>query len=179
MEVEKSQLKLEQDRKHVLVTRMKSEHVQKPLRHVEEAEAVVLKRQEAAEASLVQALDTARIAAAEAHEDAGGDADESDAEKGFRLDLLAASCKERLKDREQRAQESEAAHKETGALLEVVREQLQLFRNWKPKAPHVPIETEDSAKETDSSSLTARAQATSTLADEQPEVRLQARIADL
>jgi len=179
--MKESQAKFEGAQKFVETTRAKREQIQNPLRHAEEAEAVVLKRHEAAEASLVQALDAARTAAAEAHEDAGGDDDDdADVNAGLEIDLLASSCKERLKDREQCAQEAEAAHKEAVDALNVAREQLQRWKlaNVNDEADEYERADEESLK-SQGSETGDSAHARGTFTDEQPQARLEARIADL
>eukprot|EP00746_Dinoflagellata_sp_MGD_P164386 gnl/MRDRNA2_/MRDRNA2_92981_c0_seq1.p1 gnl/MRDRNA2_/MRDRNA2_92981_c0~~gnl/MRDRNA2_/MRDRNA2_92981_c0_seq1.p1 ORF type:complete len:808 (-),score=269.04 gnl/MRDRNA2_/MRDRNA2_92981_c0_seq1:387-2810(-) len=166
-----TQVKLESAKANVVSTRQKGEKIQTPLRHAEEAEAVVLRRHEATEASLVQALDAARTAAAEAHEDAGTeDHDEADINAGLEIDLLAASCKERRKDREQCARESEAEHKEALEALEAARKQLH---KWKMSSS--AGKAWDEYDEIAGENLTDRG----TFIDEQPEARLEARVADL
>jgi len=165
-----SQAKLEATKATVVSIRQRCEKKQTPLRHAEEAEAVVLKRHEASEASLVQALDAARTSAAEAHEDLGGDDQNmADVDAGIEIDLLAASCKERLKDREQCAKDSETAHKEAVHALEAAHEQLH---KWRKTSDAADNESDDEMAD---GNLTNKV----SFIDEQPEARLEARITDL
>jgi hypothetical protein len=176
------QAKFEAAKANVVSVRTKGEKIQNPLRHAEEAEAVVLRKQEAAEASLVQALDAARTAAAEAHDDAGGDDQDADVNRvkdAVEIDLLAASCKERLKDREQLAQEAEAAHKQALEELESARKQLQQWKSGDSSRKTQYFYNDDSEEDEKKSQNSGIQAYQGTLADEQPEARLEARIADL
>lgn len=114
------------------------------------------------------------------HEDVGGDENEAhvDVEADLEIDLLAASCKERLKDREHSAQESEASYKEAMEALEEAREQLQQWKaaNRKQTSKEGDDSDDDSDdEEADKSSSGLKESGDS----EQPEARLEARVADL
>jgi hypothetical protein len=89
--------------------KFQGEKEQAPLRHAEEAEAQLLKTHQAAEASLVQALDEAQMAAAEAHEEVVVPTEDKSAKE--ESDFLVKSSESRLADREKQAKEAQDAHK--------------------------------------------------------------------
>jgi hypothetical protein len=92
--------------------KQKGERDQAPLRHSEDAEAQVLKSQQQAEETLVQELDEAHMAAAEAHEDACVFSDTADKNDGPDVDLLVKSAAARFTDHERNANDAADAHKE-------------------------------------------------------------------
>lgn len=96
-----------------------------PQRHKEDAEAIVLQRQEAAEATLVEALNEARVGALEAHEESADETSSSDL--GILLKTakeLVASWQERVqKSTDERAEAGESV-KQAHKVLEACRQQL-------------------------------------------------------
>merc|ERR1712136_391283 len=96
-----------------------------PQRHKEDAEAIVLQRQEAAEATLVEALNEARVGALEAHEESADETSSSD------LGILLKTAKELVASWQERVQKSTDERVEAGEsvkqahkVLEACRQQL-------------------------------------------------------
>jgi len=94
-----------------------------PQRHAQDAEALVLQRQEEVEAHLIQAVNEARIKAAEAHDDAQEVDDESSGAQ--ELDLLLTSAIGHFDDRQKLSQETAQAYQDAVKTVEQARTELE------------------------------------------------------
>jgi len=94
-----------------------------PQRHVVDAEALVLERQMEAESTLVQAVDEARISAAEAHEDAQERKDESGPSQ--ELDLLLTSATGHFHDQKQLEDKASQAYQDALDAVHGAKQELQ------------------------------------------------------
>merc|ERR1712136_727407 len=94
-----------------------------PQRHAQDAEALVLQRQEEVEAHLIQAVNEARITAAEAHDDAQEVGDESGGSQ--ELDLLLTSAIGHFDDRQKLSQETAQAHQDAVKAVDEARTELE------------------------------------------------------
>jgi len=99
------------------------EQSETPQRHAEDAEALILKRQEESEATLIAAMGEARISAAEAHDDAQ-EIEESNGGPQ-ELDLLLTSAIGHFDDRQRVAQEMAQAHQDARDALEEAQKELE------------------------------------------------------
>merc|ERR1712232_1037758 len=98
------------------------------LRHVMDAETHLLKTKKQAEEAFVQAIDEARMAAAEADEDAMACNDDEPAaavRDASNMDFLVKSAAARLVDHERNAKDASDAHIEVQAALEAAKQELE------------------------------------------------------
>jgi len=98
------------------------------LRHVMDAETHLLKTKKQAEEAFVQTIDEARMAAAEADEDAMACNDDEPAaavRDASNMDFLVKSAAARLVDHERNAKDASDAHIEVQAALEAAKQELE------------------------------------------------------
>jgi len=99
------------------------EQSETPQRHAEDAEALVLQRQEESEATLIAAVGEARISAAEAHDDAQEIEESSNGPQ--ELDLLLTSAIGHFDDRQRLAQEMAQAHQDARDAVDEAQKELE------------------------------------------------------